>query len=588
MLVKNEMMKIKKTVTEIIEAINSVIQVDVTVIDNEYNRIAATGRYVEQIGKKVAKNSVFYKALKTGMEFIVESPREEEVCNDCERNDTCQEFAEVCCPIFVNDDVAGIIGLVAFDEFQKEQILNNKLNLLNFLNKMADMISSKILENRTKEILLSQSKQIEVLLDYVDSAVLSLDSAGKILRCNSKAKDMFDINDSMTICDLHENLCSLDLTDKSNQNGKFEQIKGDKVYRFIYNTKPIIVDNFVEKIVMTFSREKDLIDAMNDIINIRQNITFDEIIGESDSSIKLKEEAIKSSESSSTVLIQGESGTGKELFARAIHFESNRRNMPFVAVNCAAIPENLIESELFGYDEGAFTGALKGGKPGKFEIADKGTIFLDEIGDMPIHLQSKLLRVLQEREVERIGGKYATPIDVRVIAATHQDLEKLIESKMFREDLFYRLNVIPLKLIPLREKYEDIDLLADVFLKRYCDKLNKKIRGFDFKVLELFKTYRWKGNIREMENVIEYAVNMCNDDIITISSLPSYMILKSSEGENNIEKTIKLSSLADLEKNEIKKALKMFNRDKEGINTITKLLGISRATLYRKIKEYKI
>jgi len=283
-------------------------------------------------------------------------------------------------------------------------------------------------------------------------------------------------------------------------------------------------------------------------------------------------------------LIQGESGTGKELFARAIHDESSRKHMPFVAINCAAIPESLIESELFGYSDGAFTGALKGGKPGKFEIADGGTIFLDEIGDMPIHLQTKLLRVLQEREVERIGAKYSTPIDVRVIAATHQELEKRIEVKMFREDLFYRLNVIPLLLSPLRERKDDIMPLSKFFLNRYNQKLEKSITDFSDRVQEFFFAYDWKGNIREMENMIEYAVNMCDTDEIDIIHLPERFRQKNVVDPSDI----RISNLESLEKKEIQKALKQFSRNKEGVENMVKALGISRATLYRKIKYYDL
>ncbi len=584
MIKNNEMIYIKEAVKEIIDAIHSVIQVDVTVIDNEYNRIAATGQYVDQIGLKVAENSVFYNALKTGQDFIVETPREDKVCLDCKNLDTCQEFAEVCCPIFIGTEVIGIIGLVAFDDFQRNEILNNKLNLLEFLRKMAELISSKILENRNKEILISQSKQIEVLFDYIDFAVISLSKDGRIIRFNNKAKDFFNLKQGMTLCEFDFQLCELDLLSKTNYSGTIDQMINSRLQRYSYNTKPIIIDGQVEKIVMTISKEQDLIDVMNDIVNIRQVITFDDIIGESELSLSLKESAKKSSLSSSTVLIQGESGTGKELFARAIHNESKRRNMPFVAVNCAAIPENLIESELFGYEEGAFTGAIKGGKPGKFEIADKGTIFLDEIGDMPIHLQTKLLRVLQEREVERIGGKYVTSIDVKVIAATHQNLEELVDNKGFREDLYYRLNVIPLTLIPLREKTEDISLLANFFLRRYNDKLNKKIRGYDFAVISIFESYHWKGNIREMENTIEYAVNMCKSELITLENIPS-RILECTEKKESLGS---IKTLRELEIIEITKALKRFSRDKEGIKMITDNLGISRATLYRKIKEYKL
>ncbi|MBI9011848.1 MAG: sigma 54-interacting transcriptional regulator [Clostridiales bacterium] len=574
----SEMKSIKQTIEDVINAIHSVIQVDITVIDKEYNRIAATGLYVDQIGQKVAKNSVFYKALNTGFEYIVESPREEEVCQDCERKNICEEYAEVCCPIFIDEEVIGIIGLVAFDEFQRDEIISNKLNLLNFLKQMAHLISTKLIEHQQKEVLLTQSKQIEVLFNYIDTAVIAVDTTGQVIRSNCTAKKVLNIKENEPF------IVPFDVLSKDSVNDVLELKSNNQIDRFIYQTRPIIVDGKVEQTVVTLSKELDLIHVMNDMVNMRHSITFNQIIGSSNSIQRVIQSAKKSSKSNSTVLIQGESGTGKELFARAIHDESSRKHMPFVAINCAAIPESLIESELFGYSDGAFTGALKGGKPGKFEIADGGTIFLDEIGDMPIHLQSKLLRVLQEREVERIGAKYSTPIDVRVIAATHQDLEKRIEVKMFRADLFYRLNVIPLMLAPLRDRKDDIMPLSEFFLKRYNQKLEKIIKGFSKQVHDFFFAYDWKGNIREMENMIEYAVNMCDTDEIDISHLPEKF------SQNNVVDPldIRISNLESLEKNEIEKALRQYSRNKEGVEKMIKALGISRATLYRKIKYYDL
>ncbi len=574
----SELIQIKETIVGVINAIHSVIQVDVTVIDKRYNRVAATGLYVDQIGKKVAKNSVFYKALNTGKEYIVESPREEEVCQDCERNAVCEEFAEVCCPIFLDDEVVGIIGLVAFDEFQKDEILSNKLNLLNFLKQMAHLISAKLIENRQKEKLLTQSKEIEILFNYIDTAVISIDVKGQLLRYNTVAEKLLSLKDT-PCCDL-----PFEPDTKEAINDVVEFKIKDQIERFIFQSKPIIVDGKLEQTVITLSKELDLIHVMNDMVNMSHSISFDEIIGDSVVMKKIIEKAKQSSKSNSTVLIQGESGTGKELFARAIHDESDRKSQPFVAINCAAIPESLIESELFGYSEGAFTGALKGGKPGKFEIADGGTIFLDEIGDMPIHLQSKLLRVLQEREVERIGSKYTTPVDVRVIAATHQDLSYLIETKMFREDLYYRLNVILLRLSPLRERLDDIIPLSEFFLNRYNSKLNKRILGFTDRAINHLESHLWKGNIREMENCIEYAVNMCHTDVIDIINLPETIRLNDTTDVCDCA----LSRLDDLEKREIEKALSLYSRNKEGVNEIVNALGISRATLYRKIKQYKL
>ena len=274
------------------------------------------------------------------------------------------------------------------------------------------------------------------------------------------------------------------------------------------------------------------------------------------------------------------------MFARAIHTHSDRCDNPFIAVNCAAIPDNLLESELFGYEEGAFTGAKKGGKLGKFELANRGTIFLDEIGDMSLNLQAKLLRVLQEKELNKIGSKSNTSIDVRIVAATNKDLESMVSKGTFREDLYYRLNVIPISLPSLRERKDDIPLLINYMIKEYSIKLNKHVTGIDEDVLSLLINHRWPGNIRELQNIIEYSVNMSSNSIITMD-----IILNRIKNIEYIEVTKSnedIRTLDELEKKEIIKAINKYKDYKKDKELIAKALGISRATLYRKIEKYKI
>ncbi len=275
-----------------------------------------------------------------------------------------------------------------------------------------------------------------------------------------------------------------------------------------------------------------------------------------------------------TVLILGESGTGKELLARYIHKSSRRSSRPFIAVNCAAIPDNLLESELFGFEKGSFTGATER-KAGKFELAHEGTILLDEIGEMSATLQAKLLRVLQEREVDRIGGKQPIPVDVRVIATTNRDLQKEIAAGRFREDLYFRLNVFPLKLIPLRERPEDIKLLAVHFMNRFSIELNKNVSGFSADAVEFLETRNWKGNIREFENAIQRAVLLSRSDLI---GKDDFMI------ENNVSRSDTISgSLKDMEMDLIMKTLE----DTDGNKTrAAKLLGVSVRTIRNKLNDY--
>lgn len=255
----------------------------------------------------------------------------------------------------------------------------------------------------------------------------------------------------------------------------------------------------------------------------QQREGFDQIVGSHFLIQKAINQAKKVVNSPSTVLLRGASGTGKERFARAIHQESMRRNQPFVVVNCAAIPETLLESELFGYMPGAFTGAKRDGQAGKFEQANGGTLFLDEIGDLPLALQPKLLRVLQEREVQRLGSHVSIPLDVRVIAATHRPLEQKVREGTFREDLYYRINVIPIQLPSLAERKEDLPLLLETFLGKYNERLGKHIKGFDPDVMHVLMNYSWPGNVRELENVVEYMVNMAERVILSVHDLPPHM-----------------------------------------------------------------
>lgn len=315
-----------------------------------------------------------------------------------------------------------------------------------------------------------------------------------------------------------------------------------------------------------------------------KNNHFANIIGSSGSLKEALLIAEKASHSTSTVLIRGESGTGKELIAKAIHNHSKRKDKPFVRVNCAAIPENLLESELFGYEKGAFTGAIKN-KPGKFLLADGGTIFLDEIGDMPKTMQVKLLRVLQEKEFESIGSNETHKVDVRVLAATNRNLEEMLKSGDFREDLYYRLNVISISLPPLRERKEDINLLIEHFINKLSITLNKKITHIDKEAIQYLQSYNWPGNIRELQNIIERAINLCDNSSITLKDLPIYITntKPSSEGLINLVNG-DILPLEEYEKELIKLAMKKY----KSFNKAGKALGLTHRTVSLKCEKYGI
>jgi len=291
--------------------------------------------------------------------------------------------------------------------------------------------------------------------------------------------------------------------------------------------------------------------------------------------------------SPSTILIDGESGTGKELLAQSIHNYSNRRNAGFVAVNCGALPETLIESELFGYDSGAFTGASKGGKPGKFELANGGTLFLDEVGEMPLDMQVKLLRVIQEGVITRVGGTKNIPVDVRIIAATNKDLKEEIKEGRFRLDLYYRLSVIPLRLPSLRERKEDIPMLINYFLHSKALKLNKDVPEISPEVYRFLLSYSWPGNVRELENFIEKTVNLNGNIVwdVTKDQVKNLPEVGTTPHRGSSSSKVTLTTLDEMEKRMIKEAIKELNSN---ISQVAKTLGISRNTLYLKMKKYGI
>ncbi|WP_042464101.1 sigma-54 interaction domain-containing protein [Neobacillus dielmonensis] len=338
--------------------------------------------------------------------------------------------------------------------------------------------------------------------------------------------------------------------------------------------------------------------------DLRSKYTFKDLIGSSPAFLAVKKLAERVSGSNSSVLLNGESGTGKELFAHAIHNSSVRAAFPFVAINCSSIPEHLLESELFGYEDGAFTGAKKGGKKGQFEIANEGTLFLDEIGDMPLSMQSKLLRVLQEKELHRVGGHKPIPVDVRIIAATHRDLEQLVEEGKFRQDLYYRLNVIKIDIPPLRERNEDIPDIAKALLNKLEPKFYRHGLEISNEVKERLMQHSWPGNVRELENVLERSINVLDGKTIQLVHLPLYLRdqeTKSKEENDGQSFTRSLSTpfrssipltvqplketLAQAEKQAIQKALTMTNGNKI---EAAKLLKVGKTSFYDKCRAYRI
>lgn len=578
--------EIQGAVMKYVNIVEKILMVDVEVVDENLIRIAATGAYRNRIDKDISKQGYAYReVLKTGEFKSITEPGKDSICSNCIKRGKCEEVFEMSTPIKFQGRIIGVIGLVCFSNEQKNQILERFENYKAFMEQIAEFISTAAYENLQRKREDVVVKSLNLIIDKMDQGVMVLNKNDKVTHINSKGVELIKHVDNFFISRV-----SIEPTgDSLFQMDIYKVSIGNQTFQFIGNIFSMeLNDNQFDKIFV-FRDYKGFRDDISEYTNIKKVIKTEDILGQTKIMQDLKRKVKKIALSTSTVLVTGESGTGKEVFARAIHNEGNRKAKAFVAINCGAIPDTLLESELFGYVKGAFTGADPMGKIGKFELANKGTIFLDEIGDMPIYLQTKLLRVLQERKITRVGSNKEIDIDVRVIAATNRNLKELIKENKFREDLYYRLNVIPFEIPPLRERIEDIELLIDFFINKYTNLLDKSFETIVIieEVKEAFYKYSWPGNVRELENTIEFIVNMIGvDGIIDKDVIPKNILL--SEKVERILERNEIIPLKELEKMEIKKAIDIYGTTTEDKKMIAKKLGIGIATLYRKIDEYKL
>lgn len=575
-----QLSNIDKTVAQVAEAVTAAIGIESEIIDANLKIIGGTGRYMKKIGAyeeegNLSSPYVYAGMLRSGREYV---------CMDVTQDGSYQplegERAEIACPIQVESRIVGVIGLIAFTEEQQMKMKRSSESLLNFLRRMADLIASKLLESQS-------SSKLAVLLESMPEGLLATDFTGCIFACNFTSEILLHRKKEQLIGTNLKDLFPEEEIDpvKLTEHREKEIIysTGSKKRRLMFTMIPI-----PECGAMLLFQDYEAV-AVNagNISHLQSLTTFDDILGTGKQMLEVKERACQVAEGTSTVLITGESGTGKELFARAVHAQSNRRGNAFIAINCGAIPDSLLESELFGYEKGAFTGADRNGKPGKFELANHGTLFLDEIGDMPIHMQVKLLRALQSRTIERIGGAMPIEVDVRIISATNKDLEKMIERNEFREDLYFRLNVIPLHIPPLRERLEDIEPILMISLKKFNRLMGKNIIGFEERALKALKEYAWPGNVRELENAIEYAVNMERQDRIRMENLPDRIKRSSKNSFVEHGRTLK-EQTEHAQRLIILECLKHTGATREGKHRASEILGISESSLYRKMRELGI
>ena len=581
-------MEIQETVERYAEIISKIAFVDVEVVDRRLFRVAGTGMFKAHVNEDMSSAGYTYsRVLETGERQIIYEPGKDPVCDQCPQKGVCGEEIEIAMPVRLGEEIIGVIGLVGNSKSRKRMILRNEKLYLDLIEQISDFIAGKAAEVEDSKDRMALLGAINHAINHMDQGVLLMGNDGTVAIANDYARRRLKEEDPVG-----KKAVIVPTGDTMNHRKEYRLSMGKRelsVLGEVYRV-PGFTNQYSS--VLLFEDTRDVQKRYYEMTATVRTVKVDNIVGSSPATMRMKEDIARIAGSTSTVLITGESGTGKEMVATAIWDLSGRKKNRFVAINCAAIPEALLESELFGYVKGAFTGADPNGRMGKFELADKGTIFLDEIGDMPLYLQAKLLRVLQERTIIRIGSNQVIPIDVRVIAATNKDLKEMIREKKFREDLYYRLNVIPLKIPPLRERKEDIEELTDYFAGRYAGLLGKTVRHITESVRRALAACPWRGNVRELENVVEFMVNMMGEDgVLDERTLPRDFWDDAEEeqirrAELQPEDGGMIVPLKELERLEIEKALRICGSTTDGKKEAAARLGIGVATLYRKLEQY--
>jgi transcriptional regulator with PAS, ATPase and Fis domain len=520
--------------------------------------------------------------------------------------------------IMPNCDISDVLetGLTVHDrqEFRNGRLLKCSLFPIQFSGKI--MFGVKVMQDVSEKIALETElskirekyEMLDIMLDQSFEELGAVDDSGRLFYLTRKSainlgvdreeaigKDITTLNPKCLLKKVaHTGIMELAEISRRNKKSvpvvvtpliKDEVLKGAVCKSIFTNIQE--ATSFISRIVKLDSRN-GLQDAHKKVRNCK--FTFEDVLGTSKAILLAKKRALQAAQGDSNVLITGESGTGKELFAQGIHMAGLRRHGPFVAINCSGIPENLLESELFGYESGSFTGARRGGKPGKFELSQNGTIFLDEAADMSMGMQAKLLRVIQEREFVRVGGTHTYELDVRIISATNRDLWEMVQCGQFREDLYYRLDVVNIQTPPLRDRTEDIRLLTEFFISNISECINSKVTGVTEQVLDLFTSYAWPGNVRELRNVLEGAMNLNTGALIDEASLPPRFrekIMMAQQGKPVVSnlRVFEFEDIASNEKAVIQHAIEVSNSNKRQAAIMLKM---SRATLYNKLKKYGI
>lgn len=578
------LMQIQPKIQKFARMLSSVLQLEVEIIDSALYRVAGTGVFSKQIGKELSTNSRLLRyIIETKKEKVVTHSRFDPLCKNCSNKEECKEKAFLGTPIIYHDQCVGVISLVALTREQQKRINDNIQEFSDYVRHVSTIFVSRFLSEQ------SSGKDIQkiflTMIENMDQGVLVMDDSQKVKFANQTALKIMDASREQI---MGKAIQFQPLTFENNfKQGHMQHVItfGDRK-EIIIGQLHAVQDQWL--FLMAFHQSH----SSADLSSVQEVPKIEAMVGECRAMRQLKKMIGRVAPSPSSVMIVGESGTGKEVVARAIHNLSDRKAKPFIAINCAAIPEQLLESELFGYVKGAFTGASGNGKVGLIQAANQGTLFLDEIGDMPLTLQAKLLRTIEMREIQPVGASCPVPVDIRIISATHQNLQQFIADGKFREDLYYRLNVIPLCLPPLRERQADIELLIHYFLNLHTHRLGLVYPGVAQEVVDFLKRYIWPGNIRELSNLIEYLVNVVpSGEVIGMSLLPPNLVNSSNAPDPELPASTtspsqeeKGAALEAMERQMIHDALSRNSNKKQAAYE----LGIGIATLYRKIKKYSL
>lgn len=586
---------IQDTVASYAEVVAKITGVDAEVVDAGLVRIAGTGRYATGVGQSIRGESAVYRhVMRIRRSFVLDTPREHHICQRCDGREFCQETFSLSTPILEGREVHGVIGLVCFTDEDRLRFMAQRETYTAFIEQCAEFIVHKL---RDRQDLRRANAFLDVMLRILDintRGILIFNARGGISYLNDVARrELAELGLELD----PQNPLPTDIAvrrtgERFGDHDEFVLRGRERSITLMGRMEDLSNEPHFAR-VFTFESIPRLADRAGSAFAGSES-GLENLLGHSPAMERIKDQIRQIAGSTSTVLISGESGTGKEMVARAIHSVSERRDKPFVGVNCGAIPDALLESELFGYAGGAFTGASSKGRIGKFELAHKGVLFLDEITTLPLYLQVKLLRALQERTFTRLGSNRLIEVDIRIIAACNENLRDCVAQGRFREDLYYRLNVIPLDIPPLRERVDDIPLLAEYFLEKYARLFGKKPPRPDRALLGALTTYPWPGNVREFENTMEFMINMLNDERdLGVDLLPPHVRKASPARSPQAEcapaeaaPVRAVRPLAEVEREAIEGALTLFGSDTGGKRAAAAALGIGVATLYRKLKDY--